>query len=526
LIASAEDVDLSRLSAEIVIVGGGAVGLLAAVYLASRKVKVVVLEAGPVQLDQASQSIFESAVSSGRKHIGIYQGRFRALGGTTNFWGGQLVRFDSLVFSPRPWVSEGSWPLGIDAIEPFYKECEALLDVPTELNEDEKVIAEVKPPDEFRDNDLKYFFTRWLTEKNFRFRFARVLASNEYVTVVTRAPVTSLRLGPDLRNVAAVVVRGPQGPVEVAARYFALANGTIELVRLLQHRTADGGMAPWSDNRWLGRGFMDHLEGTIATLAPINRKLFRALFNNVFIKGMKLQPRLKLAEELQSRDKLLGAALHVKFDTELEEHVQNAKIFISGLLKGRFSDPKKILPEFWAAMRLGFPMAWHYVVNRSIWSPSGGNIQIRVMLEHAPLGDSTIKLTEKRDENGMQLPELKWTISTEREIKTIQTVARLAKQYFESRNVARVTILEDVIAGGSNLLESFVDTFHHMGGARMARSELDGFVDPMSRVFGSENLYLMGAAIFPVSGFANPTFTAMALALRTAEKIKQRLVLQ
>jgi choline dehydrogenase-like flavoprotein len=45
-------------------------------------------------------------------------------------------------------------------------------------------------------------------------------------------------------------------------------------------------------------------------------------------------------------------------------------------------------------------------------------------------------------------------------------------------------------------------------------------------VFGCENLYVMGAAIFPVSGFANPTFTAMALALRTAETIKQRLVLQ
>jgi GMC oxidoreductase/FAD dependent oxidoreductase len=526
LIVSAEDIDLSRLSPEIIIVGGGAVGLLAAVYLASQNVKVLVLEAGPAQLDPTSQAIFEAAVSSGRKHLGIYQGRFRALGGTTNFWGGQLVRFDRLVFTPRPWVSNGGWPLEIDDIEPFYKECEALLDVPHELNEDEKVIAAVHPPEECRDDNLCYFFTRWLTEKNFRFRFARFFASNEYATVVTNAPVTSLRLGPDLRNVSAVVVRGPRGIVEVGARYVALANGTIELVRLLQHRTAGGEVAPWSHNRWLGCGFMDHLEGTVATITPINQKLFRALFDNVFIKGMKLQPRLKLSEALQFRDKLLGAALHVKFDTELEEHVQSAKIFISGLLKGRFSDPAKIVPELWAAMRVGFPMAWHYVVNQRIWSPAGGNIQIRIMLEHAPLVSSTINLTEKRDENGMQLPELKWTISTEQEIKTIQTAATLAKKYFESRNIARVAIPEEVVAGRPNLLESFVDTFHHMGGARMARSELDGFVDPTSRVFGSENLYLMGAAIFPVSGFANPTFTAMALGLRAAETIKQRLVVR
>jgi choline dehydrogenase-like flavoprotein len=62
-----------------------------------------------------------------------------------------------------------------------------------------------------------------------------------------------------------------------------------------------------------------------------------------------------------------------------------------------------------------------------------------------------------------------------------------------------------------------------MGGARMAHSESDGFVDPVGRVFGCKNLYVMGATVFPVSGFANPTFTSLALALRTAEAIRRRL---
>jgi choline dehydrogenase-like flavoprotein len=524
LIRSAEDIDLSLLSPEIIIVGGGAVGLLSAVYLACRNVKVLVLEAGPEQLDPTSQAIFEAAVSTGRKHLGIYQGRFRALGGTTNFWGGQLVRFDRNVFSPRPWVSDGTWPLEINDIEPFYKACEELLHLPQDLNEDKEVISKLHTPEQYRDDDLKYFLTRWLTEKNFRVRFARFFASSEHVTVVTDAPVTSLRLGPSFRDVVGVVVGLRRGTVEVPARYVALANGTIELVRLLQHRTTGGEVAPWAHNPWLGRGFMDHLEGTIASIAPVDQKLFHALFDNIFLKGMKLQPRLKLSEERQSRDKLLGAALHVKFESE--EHVQNAKIFIAGLLKGRFSDPKKIVPEFWAAMRLGLPMAWHYIMNQRIWSSMSGDIKLRIMLEHMPLRSSTITLTDEQDKYGMQLPALTWAISTEREIKTIQAAANLAKRYFESRNIAKVTIPEEIVAGSTDLLEAFADTFHHMGGARMARSELDGFVDPTSCVFGCENLYVMGAAIFPVSGFANPTFTAMALALRTAETIKQRLVLQ
>jgi choline dehydrogenase-like flavoprotein len=521
LIATSENVDFSRLSPDIIIVGGGAVGLLAAVYLASRKVRVLVLEAGPEQLDAKSQSLFQAAMSSGRKHIGLHQGRFRALGGTTNFWGGQLVRFDRSVFSPRPWISDAVWPIDLDDVEPFYRECESLLGVPNELDNDQKVISSLQIPREYTDDDLDYFFTRWLTEKNFRFRFGGFLASNEYVTVITNAPVVGLRLAPGFGQVAAVGIGSRSRLTEVSARHVALASGTVELVRLLQHRTTAGEAPPWANNQWLGRGFMDHLEGTIGKVHPVNVKLFHRLFDNVFTHGMKLQPRLRLSDDRQAKERLLGAAIHVKFDTQ--EHWENAKIFVSGLLKGRFSHPRHLPREAWAALRLGLPMAWHYFVNQRIWSPAGGDIQLRIMLEHAPHISSTIKLTDHVDELGMQIPVLNWVFSTDEELKTIQAAATLSKRYFESRGIAKISVPDAISEGKSELLESFVDTYHHMGGARMARSEPDGFVDPIGRVFGCKNLYVMGAAIFPVSGFANPTFTALALALRTAETIRREL---
>jgi choline dehydrogenase-like flavoprotein len=521
LITSVENIDTALLSPEVTIVGGGAVGLLAAVYLASRKVRVIVLEAGPEQLDRDSQSVFEKAVSSGRKHSGLHQGRFRALGGTTNFWGGQLVRFDRSVFSPRPWISDTAWPIVLEDIEPFYKECEQLLGVPNEVNEDQKVISRLKIPGEHRDDDLEYFFTRWLTEKNFRFHFGQFLASNEYVTVITNAPVTALSLGSGSAEISGVAIGSPGGTIKIPARQVILANGTVELVRLLQHPTASGEEPPWAQNRWLGRTFMDHLEGTIGNVDPVDNGRFRRLFDNVFTQGMKLQPRLKLSEKLQAKDQLLGAAIHVKFESQ--EHLENAKIFVSGLLKGRVSNPRHLPREAWSAARLGLPMAWHYFVNQRIWSPAGGNIQLRIMLEHTPHQSSTIKLTERVDKYGMRIPELNWAFPTEREIKTIRAASSLSKKYFESRGIAKISVPEAISEGRAELLESFVDTFHHMGGARMAHSESDGFVDPVGRVFGCRNLYVMGAAIFPVSGFANPTFTALALALRTAETIRRRL---
>lgn len=521
MIASADNIDFAVLSPDVIIVGGGAVGLLAAVYLASRKVRVLVLEAGPEQLDPESQSIFQTAISSGRRHLGLHQGRFRALGGTTNFWGGQLVRFDKSVFSPRPWVSDAVWPLDLDDIEPFYKECESLLGVPTEVNEDRSVISRLQIPGEYRDEDLEYFFTRWLIEKNFRFRFSRFLRSNEYVTVATNAPVTGLRLAPASGDVAAVRIGSHRAGIELSAHHVALANGTVELVRLLQHRTISGEPPPWANSQWLGRGFMDHLEGTIGHVHPVDSKLFHRLFDNVFIHGMKLQPRLKLSQRLQAEQHLLGAAIHLKFDSQ--EHLQNAKIFVSGLLRGRFSHPRHLPEAAWAALRLGLPMAWHYLANQRIWSPVGGDIQLRIMLEHSPQMSSTIRLTENVDKYGMQIPELNWAFSTEEETRTIQAAAALSKRYFESRGIANISVPGVISGGKSELFDSFVDTYHHMGGARMAYSESDGLVDSTGRLFACKNLYIMGAATFPVSGFANPTFTALALALRTAEFIRRKL---
>jgi choline dehydrogenase-like flavoprotein len=42
-------------------------------------------------------------------------------------------------------------------------------------------------------------------------------------------------------------------------------------------------------------------------------------------------------------------------------------------------------------------------------------------------------------------------------------------------------------------------------------------------VHGVNNLYVAGSSVFPTSGFANPTMTIIALAIRIADNIKSRL---
>ena len=84
--------------AETLIVGSGAVGLTMAIELARAGRPVIMVEAGGPGVEAESQEYFKSARWRDQRLQGLHLGRFRLLGGTTNFWGGQLLPFDPIVF--------------------------------------------------------------------------------------------------------------------------------------------------------------------------------------------------------------------------------------------------------------------------------------------------------------------------------------------------------------------------------------------------------------------------------------------
>ena len=50
-----------------------------------------------------------------------------------------------------------------------------------------------------------------------------------------------------------------------------------------------------------------------------------------------------------------------------------------------------------------------------------------------------------------------------------------------------------------------------------------GVVDENCQLHGVHNLFVAGGSVFPTSGHANPTLTIVALALRLADHMKERL---
>ena len=64
---------------------------------------------------------------------------------------------------------------------------------------------------------------------------------------------------------------------------------------------------------------------------------------------------------------------------------------------------------------------------------------------------------------------------------------------------------------------------HHMGTTRMHVDAEQGVVDPDCRLHSVANVYLAGSSVFPTGGYANPTLTIVALAIRLADHLKSRL---
>ena len=141
---------------------------------------------------------------------------------------------------------------------------------------------------------------------------------------------------------------------------------------------------------------------------------------------------------------------------------------------------------------------------------------MRVHCEQEPMSASCITLCTERDELGLLRTRLSWKIS-EQETRTLCEFVRVARDALCS--VADVRPLEAIDPASDSLLQRCEDSFHHMGGMRMHTSPCCGVVDTNLKLHGTANLYVCSSAVFPASGFSNPTHTLLALAVRLAEHL-------
>lgn len=510
-----------QFESDLLIVGAGIAGLVLADAMRGSGRRVDVLEAGGETLEPTSQALY-AAEMAGSPHHGTTEGRFRVYGGSSTRWGGQLLPLVPHDFQCRSHVPHSGWPLDPAELSSFLRQCEHLLGVNHAPYTPELLALLPRPQPNLSTQDLQLRFSKWAP---FRCRnVARTLGRRSQDDPATRvflhAAVTSIDLHSDGRHVEAVQVYTLHGSsFRFHARQVVLAAGTIETTRLLlASRTVhSSGIGNHSDQ--LGRWFHDHLSVKAAVLHPRCRRPLLQQLAPWYLGATRHTLKLESTAAWQARHCCLNVMGHLVF----EALDTSGFTWVRQQLQARQSGSIQPLPapylERLPAESLDMAyLAWKRFIRKRRWCPTKGAITLYIDTEQQPNPESRIRLSSDYDSLHMPKAVVQW-LWGEPERKAFAAYRQLFESQWLAWDYGPITWLES-FEPGSGWAANVSDTYHLMGGTRMAASPADGVVDPQLRVHGVDNLFVASCSVFPTGGSSNPTLTLMQLTLRLAQLLR------
>ncbi|WP_170221603.1 FAD-dependent oxidoreductase [Allostella humosa] len=504
-------------------IGAGAAGIAIARAFVGTRTRVAVIESGGLGVDRVAQSLNVGA-NLGLPYYDLAQARERRFGGTTMRWSGRCAPLDPIDFATRPWVPHSGWPIGPEVLDPYYRRAQDVLDV-GEYRYDASLWQDIGlEPDGFDPATFAVRFWR-IRARRFGHAFRQDLADAANVTVYLNGTVVSLAPDHDANSIRHVVVQSICGrEVIVTARHFVLATGGIENARLLlaSDEVERAGIGNGRD--LVGRFFMEHPKCRVARIETPDPHGLLERWRKQFPRGMpKLWPALVPTAAVQERHGILNSSLAFYY--------RSAVGMSAAALRARPPGPAAIARSM---AEIPANLVRRYVRRRSVvFAPQALHLLARG--EQAPDRNSRVVLSNDRDALGQRRADLDWRLG-EIDKRSARVLTELAATEFARLRLGRImpaAWLSDGSPDGwplprpGDATQDHHDHLqggnHHIGTTRMATDPSRGVTDADARVFGKANLFVAGSSVFPTSGWANPTLTIVALALRLADHLKARL---
>lgn len=487
--------DGESINADLCIVGGGAAGISIAREFTGAGRRVVLLESGGFSFDERTQSLYEGR-NTGRPSFDVDVNRLRYFGGTTNHWAGHCRPLDPIDFEARDWLPHSGWPISRADLEPYYRRAQPICQLGEYRYENLEYFADATglPVLDLAHSRLESVVYNQSPPTRFGTVYRDALGAARDVSVYLHANLLEFETDRAATRVTAARVACIDGPrFAVHARQFVLATGGMENPRLLllSNRVRPAGLG--NDHDLVGRYFMDHVllrpGADISFSVPgVDLRLYRTLHQ---VAGGRMFSVLAVSEARLRQEKLSNFRIH--------------------LVTAR---PRYTKPVGGAVSHLD--AFSHGITGRAA---GYGSIALHLVLEPIPNPESRITLSAARDLFGQRRIDVAWRLS-DAELEHAHRALELAAMEFGRLGLGRGygELFRDAHQWPDNLEAGK----HHCGTTRMARRPEDGVVDPDCRVHGVANLYVAGSSVFPTIGYANPTLTIIALALRLADYLKAR----
>jgi hypothetical protein len=323
---------------------------------------------------------------------------------------------------------------------------------------------------------------------------------------------------------------------------FVLANGGLEATRLLlaSRDVMPTGVGNGQDV--LGRFYMCHMAGTIGAI-QFNRPVWNGY--DIAADGTYCRRRLAMRPEVQRREGIANIIARLHHPRITDPRHRNgilsmlylAKMFIpyeyGKRLHGgevldlatRLAHVRNVVTDMPAT--IAFMV--HLLRDRRLAERKFPSIIIRsrthlhsldVHAEQEPNRDSRVTIGQDMDGLGVPRLVVDWR-HTDGDIRSVSRFLALLAGDIERSGVGHFDYDPDAVQAEMTRYGAYGG--HHIGTARMGSDPRTSVVDADCRLHAVDNLYVAGPAVFPTSSQANPTLTAIALSLRLADHVKDRL---
>ena len=515
------------LPVDLCIIGAGAAGIALAREFIGSRWRVVVLESGGLRHSPRVQRLYAGENVGLPSYAPAYS-RFRVFGGSTTRWPAQCRPLDPLDFEARPGIARSGWPFDHRHLEAWYPRAQAVCGLSVGQGPAWAPDPGTRP---LASDELEPILFRFGYPRDFGEAYRREFERSANVDVLLGASVVEIEPAPDLRSIRAVRARLFEGPAfQVEARAYVLACGGIENARLLlaSNRIAPAGVG--NQQGLVGRFFMDHPYLTTGHLVPaapqladapyVIRSYKRVGLDQTSHLGFALTQQIRRAQELTGCSAYFFRCLASEAAPEQFSRAGKARLRLAELLEHRTFAGAAVGRHLWQAAKgcrdVGLTLARRA---SEVIRPSY-RLAFRTILETTPRPDSRVTLGTARDRLGMPLVRVDWRIS-ESDRRGLERLRRAMAAAIQRNGLG--TLIDDPGVDDTGWPPSMEGGKHHMGTTRMHPNPKQGVVDPDCRVHEIANLYVAGSSVFPTSGYANPTFTIVALALRLADHLTTRL---
>ncbi len=534
---------------DICIVGAGTAGLTLAKEFINQKFRVVLLESGGLKPDRETQALYQGE-NIGRPYFTLDSARARYFGGTTNRWripigddcsGVRMRPLDAIDFEKRDWVPHSGWPFDKSHLDPYYDRAQEICRItPATYNVSdwgghEKTSLLLSGSDRVETVIFKFG-----SRHPFLDIHAKEIARASNISIYLHANVVRVETNETADTVTRLRVVCLEGnKFWVEAKKIILATGAIEIPRLLlsSNQTQSSGLGNQHD--LVGRFFMEHPHFSAGFFLPSDPDIFHAtgLYNSLHkVNGVPVIGKLGLSEKVIRQEKMLNHVVEltptIVLKTALNQFIypsvhsksmQSLKTFRFAMGKGRLPDePGRHMRDILTGIN-DIPKAVYRSIKKRVLQAIDKR-RVRLfclegMAEQAPNPDSRVILGPDRDHLGQRRANLDWQLldmDKESIIKAHEIIDRELRHSGIGRLFVEFNdkIPRYGIKGG----------WHNMGTTRMHMDPKNGVVDQNCKVHGISNLFISGPSVFPTGGYANPSLTIVALAVRTADHIKELMV--